>query len=236
MLTVDKSHCKLGASGGNVLNIDCDEKKKCLKLSLRRNYIENAEDMLKDFTSLTWLCLSANALKSVPRELAQLCNLKHLFISNNKIRLIENLDHCKDLETIDLRHNQLQEISGIAHLTKLSSLSVSGNRISEIFPHNFSTDKLVFLGLYGNNISNFQDIVAIVEMMKSLTKLFIGANPFCSNLPLKSTFNVSVNLKHQTNGAKRAKCDEMPLNLLDIIALLKSKCPSLANLDNNNID
>ena len=237
MLTVDKSHCKLGASGGNDLEMEHEEKKECLKLSLRRNYIVNAEDILQDFTSLTWLCLSANALQHIPSTLSQLCNLKHLFISNNKIQRIENLDNCKQLESIDLRHNQLQEISGISHLSRLSSLSVSANNISDISLENFPPEcGLVFLGLYGNDIADFHKIILIVERMSNLSKLFIGANPFCNSLPLKSTFNVSVSLKNQTNGAKRAKCHEEPLNLSEILLLLKAVCPSLCNVDNNVID
>ena len=235
MLVVDKSHCKLGASGGNSLNMNHDSKKQCVKLSLRRNYIENAEDILQDFSSLTWLCLSANALNSIPRAMIQLSHLKHLYISNNKIKLIENLEKCPDLETLDLRHNQLQEISGVAHLTTLKSLSVSGNSIKDISPESIPTEQLVFLGFYGNQISDFQTIVSVVRSTKKLNKLFIGANPFCNNLPLKSTFNVSVCLTHLKNGAKRVKCDEAPLNLSKVIELLRSECPSLTNLDNNLI-
>ena len=238
MLKVDKSHCKLGASGGNILHVETEDRRKCLKLSLRRNYIADAETMLQDFSSLTWLCLSANALTSIPRALEDLLNLKHLFISNNKIQLIENLDNCINLETIDVRHNRLQELTGVAHLTKLTSLSVSGNIISKVGPHNISSDKLVFLGLYGNQISDFEEIKSIVKNMNNLSKLFIGSNPFCDNLPLKPSFNVTVCSKDhsQTNGIKRMKCNGDSLNLSEMLALLKCLCPSLVNIDNNIID
>lgn len=233
MLVVDKSHCKLGASGGNSVNMKDEEKRHCAKLSLRRNYIENAEEILQDFSCLTWLCLSANALKNIPKALVGLSHLKHFYVSNNKIELIENLENCHELETLDLRHNQLQEISGVAHLTKLNSLSVSGNKISDISSESVPTDEIVFLGLYGNLILDFQKIVSVVGNMKKLSKLFIGANPFCNNLPLKSTFNISVSIDHLKNGAKRVKCDDAPFNLSKVIEILRSECPSLTNLDNN---
>jgi hypothetical protein len=38
------------------------------------------------------------------------------------------------------------------------------------------------------------------------------------------------------NGAKRTKLEDMPLNLPDILVLLKSECPALVNLDNNIVD
>ena len=234
MLTIDKSHCKLGAQGGDDIGIAPPQRPNCAKLSLRRNYISDAENMLDNFTGLTWLCLSANALTEVPSVLLQLKNLKHLFLSNNKIREIKNLESCQVLETLEIRHNQVEKISGISHLSQLSSLSLSSNRISHLPLANIPTS-LTFLGLFGNKVEDLQNVLSVAENMEYLEKLFVGSNPFCNNLPLKETFGVSVSYVPQSNGVKRAKCDEVKLTLREVLDLLKLKCPSLKNIDNNII-
>lgn len=232
MLVLDKSHCQLGDRGGNRLEIEPEDRKNCKKLSLRRNYIEKIDPIITDFSSMTWLCLSANALTKIPSEMSELPQLKHLYLCNNKIKIIENLKHCKDLETLELRHNQVEEITGVSHLSKLSQLTFSGNRIehvsSEDIPHSVR-----FLGLYGNQITDFKEIVSLVSGLEQLTKLFIGANPFCNDLPLKSTFNISIIMEYQSNGVKRIKCDTNSLGLKEMMDCLKLECSTLKNVDNN---
>ena len=234
MSIIDKSHSKLGSSGGNTLDVLTDERKVCKKLSLRRNYINDADLILKDFTALTWLCLSANAFTKFPGCLSSMPCLKHLYISNNKIKIIEHLEECFNLETLEIRHNQLIEISGISHLNKLSSLSVSGNCITELNPHALP-DHLEFIGLFGNRLSDIQQVTSVFSNMKCLKKVFIGANSFCNSLPLKESFDISVKYPYVSNCVKRPKLDDESLDLSKLLALLKNKCPSLVNIDNNMV-
>lgn len=229
---IDKSHSKLGPQGGYDLDILPHEQKICHKLSLRRNYINDADMLLEDFTALTWLCLSANALTMFPKCLSNIPNLEHLYISNNKITAIQHLEKCVKLVTLEIRHNQLTDISGINHLTKLSSFSVSGNNISELKPDAFPQN-IEFVGLFGNKLSDLDEILSVLSSLKCLKKTFIGANPFCHSLPLKEIFNVSVDYSQLSNGVKRFKYDAVSLNFQQLLALIKEKCPSIVNIDNN---
>eukprot|EP00116_Pleurobrachia_bachei_P007867 sb/3468129/ len=239
-VVLDKSHCYIGDRGGDSLNITPEQAATCTKLSLRRNYIRNADTLLCAISpvSLTWLCLSANALTSVPVCVGKLVNLRHLYLCNNKISVIENLEGCKHLETLEFRHNQIEKLEDgcLASLEKLQTLTLSSNHISTFSPNVFPTS-LTFLGLYGNQIADFNLLLSVVERLSNLKTIYMGANICFGGLPLRSSFNIVVEYQPVACGgeAKRQKCDLMQYGFSDVLMVVKEKQPSLISIDGNDV-
>ena len=234
MLTIDRSHRKIGSNENYDLLIDEADRTQCQKLSLRRNYISNADDILNGFTSLVWLCLSANNLTKVPSCLVELPTLEHLFICNNQITEISNVGNCLRLKTLELRHNAIKEVSDLSSLQSLTTLTLSCNKITEL-PTSHFPKSLQFLGLYGNKLTAFEQVVNIVSVLQNLRKIFIGSNPFCNNLPLKHSLKTFVEYRELSSGVKRLKMEEECLSIDRVIEILNAKCPSLISVDNNEI-
>jgi len=57
-------------------------------------------------------------------------SLKHLYLGNNNISKIENLDSIRDLETLELWGNEISAIENIGSLPSLQVLRAGGNPIS----------------------------------------------------------------------------------------------------------
>lgn len=79
-------------------------------------------------------CLSDNQITEIPEVIAQLENLKTLFLSENKITKIpEAIAQLTNLTELYLFDNQITEIpEAIAQLTNLFKFSLNNNQISEI--------------------------------------------------------------------------------------------------------
>lgn len=58
-------------------------------------------------------------------------NLSELYISENGIETIENLDENKQLETLDLAKNRITRIENIAHLEELTDLWMNHNNVEK---------------------------------------------------------------------------------------------------------
>ena len=57
-------------------------------------------------------------------------NLKELYLSENGIEVIENLDENKDIETLDLALNRIKSIENVGHMKELQEFWVNNNQIS----------------------------------------------------------------------------------------------------------
>mmetsp|Transcript_24670 Transcript_24670/g.20743 ORF Transcript_24670/g.20743 Transcript_24670/m.20743 type:complete len:113 (-) Transcript_24670:738-1076(-) len=68
-------------------------------------------------------------LKLIPACFNQLVNVTELILSFNCISLIENIESCAELETLDLSFNQLQSIDTIPKFPKMTSLLINNNLI-----------------------------------------------------------------------------------------------------------
>ncbi|MFA6188816.1 MAG: leucine-rich repeat-containing protein kinase family protein [Sulfuricurvum sp.] len=100
-------------------------------LGFKGNVIENFnEDILPH--SISWLILTDNKLKSLPRSIGKLHKLQKFPLAGNQIkRLPDEMAACQNLELLRLSANQLTEIpSWLLTLPKLSWLAFSGNPCS----------------------------------------------------------------------------------------------------------
>jgi Leucine-rich repeat (LRR) protein len=55
-----------------------------------------------------------------------LVGLQELYLAENKIQRVENLEHLKRLETLDLSFNYLEVVENLAGLDSLQELWVNG--------------------------------------------------------------------------------------------------------------
>ena len=240
MLTiVDRSHARLGDKGGNDLHLTQEESEACTELSLRRNYIKdsNVNMIIEPFLHLTWLCLSANALTEVPSHISSLVHLEKLFLCNNKITSISQLQNCSNLKVLSLRHNMLTELGGLGNLQSLECLTVSGNRISSIDLSQIpDLQNLRSLGLYGNKLSDLNLIEKLLHRCPNIRKLFIGCNPFTGGIPLKEFFHPKIIYTANCDGVKRQKCEESLLTLSEMYKVVLELCPVLQIVDNVSLN
>ena len=68
-------------------------------------------------------------------------NLKELYLSQNFIEKIENLDKLVNLEILDLAFNKISKLENIETLTQLTDLWLNNNNISD--PHDLEMLKFV---------------------------------------------------------------------------------------------
>ena len=127
----------------------------------------------------------------IPTELLKkedLAQLKELVVDgghpNNpvlteveKIPDLTGLEHCTDLQLLNLRNHQISDISALATLTKLSNIELSFNQLSNIGPLANLTG-LTQLNLSGNR--QISDVGSLANLTK-LTRLTLGPSQL-SNL------------------------------------------------------
>lgn len=96
---------------------------------------------------------SANELDSIPEVFNNLQSLTYLYLNNNKIKKIENLENIKSLIHLELRTNRIEKLSGLKNLTGLKYLTLSCNLLKTIDAEEIGQwDNLTDLGLFGNYI------------------------------------------------------------------------------------
>eukprot|EP00178_Gracilaria_changii_P006785 TRINITY_DN2202_c0_g1_i1.p1 TRINITY_DN2202_c0_g1~~TRINITY_DN2202_c0_g1_i1.p1 ORF type:complete len:439 (-),score=64.69 TRINITY_DN2202_c0_g1_i1:225-1541(-) len=110
--------------------------------------------------------------------------LTNLYLTNNRIPVIENLEHCVNLRELVLRQNAIQKVEGLENLTNLTELDLYMNQITEIPPKTFATNKkLQKLDLSFNqlrdistfpceNLGNLEELYLISNKIKAISKLY----------------------------------------------------------------
>lgn len=85
----------------------------------------------QEYTGLKTLYLEQNAI-SVIENLDKLVNLRCLYLGKNLIMEISGLATLVNLETLDLADNAISQIKGLSGLPLLKNLNVSGNRFKTL--------------------------------------------------------------------------------------------------------
>lgn len=148
-------------------------------LGFKANQIEIFdEDILP--LGISWLILTDNKLKTLPRSIGKLTKLRKFPLAGNQIeRLPEEMAACQNLELLRLSANQLQEIpSWLLDLPKLSWLAFSGNPCSgsqQAALHEIAYESLEIKELLGAGASGeiFKAYSSVHEQEVAL-KLFKG--------------------------------------------------------------
>ena len=131
--------------------------------------------------SMSWLILTDNKLKKLPKSIGDLVKLRKFPLAGNQLTsLPECMSNCKDLELIRLSANKFEVLPGwLLHLPKLAWIAFSGNPFSvspqselpEIAYESLEMSELLGEGASGE-IYRAQDKEAAKEVA---VKLFKGA-------------------------------------------------------------
>ena len=98
-------------------------------LDLSYNNVRIIENL--DIPTLEVLFLTENKITKI-QNLDKLPNLKQLELGSNRIRKIENLENLPHLEDLWLGKNKISKLEGIDVHTKLRRLSLQANRLTEV--------------------------------------------------------------------------------------------------------
>ncbi|CAN8075178.1 unnamed protein product [Agarophyton chilense] len=106
-------------------------------------------------------------------ELTQ--TLTNLYLTNNRIPVIEHLEKCINLRELVLRQNAIQKVEGLENLVSLSELDLYMNQITEIPPTTFATNKkLQKLDLSFNQLRDISNLPC--ANLANLEELYLISN------------------------------------------------------------
>eukprot|EP01083_Nonionella_stella_P023697 65572_1 len=155
-------------------------------LILRQNLLINL-DGLGCLTHLKYLDCYLNSFETIDDTLLQLSSLEWLDLSFNSIRVIENLDHLKQLKKLYLVNNKIKKMNGLNHMTALTMLELGSNRI-RVIENIDQLTQVTQLWLGKNKIRTLQNLDALVH----LKLLSIQSNRITS---IKNGLKYNVNLE-----------------------------------------
>ncbi|MGL5381693.1 leucine-rich repeat domain-containing protein [Clostridium sp.] len=159
-------------------------------------------DIISSISSITKLrlvnCGIDNSMDL--NHLANMKNLTHLSLLDNKITNIDFLADCKTILVLLLGGNNIEDISPLKELSNLIQLDLYNNNISDLTPLSKLTS-LTLLDLSKNKISDINTLANL----KKLDWLFLNNNSISDISPLKdinisglSVLNQEINLNKQT--------------------------------------
>lgn len=74
----------------------------------------------------------------------------HLYLQWNRITVIENFEHLKNLKKLYLGHNEIQKLTGLSHLNYLEELHIERQHLPDNFEFEFETDCLGCISVWIN--------------------------------------------------------------------------------------
>ena len=109
--------------------------KNAIEAALRRaaGTPEDIELTAADRLKVVWLGLAGKQISDLT-PLANLPNLKQLWVHNNHLRELTSVAQLKNLEELSLDHNQFTELTPLAQCIKLRTLHLSNNRFTDVGP------------------------------------------------------------------------------------------------------
>ena len=99
-------------------------------------------------------------------------NLHTVFLNNNVLEEIQNLESLPSITTLNLAYNRIKKFTGLKTLASLHTLDLSNNVIEEIPEEQIvGLNKLSILKLGHNKLSSYSAIKPLVILNNSLTCL-----------------------------------------------------------------
>lgn len=124
-----------------------------LTRKLIRKKAEHHEDILPELEEISLHQLEIEKIEVI----GDICRkIRILYLQNNIISKIENLQHCKDMEYLNLALNNVERIEGLRTMEFLNKLDLTVN----------------FIGL-----DTFEDSIAELRHNRSLRELYLMGNP-----------------------------------------------------------
>lgn len=104
-------------------------------------------------------------------------SLHTLFLNNNAIEVIHNLECLTELTVINLSYNRIRKFQGLKTLVNLHTIDLSNNLIELIDEEEISNiNKLSQLKIGHNKLASYESMKAIKSLSKSLTYLDLSSN------------------------------------------------------------
>lgn len=146
--------------------------------SLKNTFVIPAYARL--LTHLTECNLSHNKLVVIPQDLTALPNLRKLYLSFNRIRVLPPLAGCPKLEVLDCQSNEIVAFpSDLSSLTRLQTIDFDYNKIIVIPDDIVKLERLQYLGLTKNQVKL---VPPQIGTLANLSFLKLSHNPIV-NLP-----------------------------------------------------
>lgn len=195
----------------------------------KQNIIEIPTHSIRTDTS--WLILSDNKIRQVPREIKNLRYLTRLALNDNRIEEIDPaIGECLGISWMDLTRNRLKNLPNeFKHLVKLTGLGLSENEFEEIPESVYALRNLRKFGFFSNKITR---ISPEIRHLHSLVKVDLSNNQlesipeeFCS-LRNISWLNLSNNKLKQLPAKinKMMRLEELGLGTNELIELPDMSC------------
>jgi hypothetical protein len=146
--------------------------KEVAHLSFRGKKLTEVPKGLEMLTQLTELWLDDNKLTDV-RDLENLAKLESLLLSDNKLtELPKGLEKLTQLKDLYINNNKLKVVKDLENLTQLTWLELSSNQLTDLKGLEKLT-KLEFLNLYNNQLTDLKGL----EKLTQLGELELRDNP-----------------------------------------------------------
>ena len=144
----------------------------------------NSMDGLQYLPHLVTLWLNECSFTRIGPALRACRKLKALYMCQNKIRTIENLDNLSDLEVLWLCGNRISRIEGLSGCPKLRVLWLASNKIENIGTGLDDNHQLAELNLSNNKVGEFKQVLNLsrIETLRTLafSDPHYGDNPICN--------------------------------------------------------
>ena len=146
--------------------------KEVARLSFRGKKLTEVPKGLEMLTQLTELWLDDNKLTDV-RDLENLAKLESLLLSDNKLAEVpKGLEKLTQLKDLYINNNKLKVVKDLENLTQLTWLELSSNQLTDLKGLEKLT-KLEFLNLYNNQLTDLKGL----EKLTQLGELELRDNP-----------------------------------------------------------
>lgn len=141
-------------------------------LDLYDNRLERIDHHIEHFNhgDLTNLDLSFNTIRHI-KHIDKLVKLKELFLCQNEISQIENLETLTELTNLELGANRIRRIEFLSNLRSLEHLWLAKNKISKL-QNLDSLTNLRLLSIQSNRITKIEGL----EKLVNLEELYISHN------------------------------------------------------------
>ncbi|MFF7860275.1 NEL-type E3 ubiquitin ligase domain-containing protein [Pseudomonas monteilii] len=147
---------------------------------LHLDLLEVPVSFLLAFPNLSSLDLGGNLLTRIPQPLLQIPQLRHLCLTNNRIRLnlaqSATLASCPSLHFLDLSHNPLGRRFTLAGLPELRWLSLRDTQTTQLPPGLFERTLLVAVDLRDNRIRHIPEYFYQLPVWRR-RRIRLNANP-----------------------------------------------------------
>lgn len=134
----------------------------------------------QEYTGLKTLYLEQNAIARI-ENLEPLVNLRGLYLAKNMLEDISGLSTLVQLDSLDLSDNYITTVSGLDALPALRTLNLSGNKLSgaDSIAHLQQCTSITSLDLSNNRIDDAAAIDLVLSMQQ-LSYLRLMGNPVVS--------------------------------------------------------